>query len=188
MRRVILLVALALVATALVVPGCSSMNKNKIEERLLAMEGNAPVRALGLTRRLDMSNQAPQLQGARFDARLKAAPVLNQLGSLIVVLSVHEKQEVSEPHAQQRRATERDNRHERRRGHQLLPKVQEIACRGRERHERGQQRAPLQHRRQNDGRKRKERKRWKQVRVCEPRQKRQRQPQHGEDPGARGEA
>ena len=51
MRRVILLVALALVATALVVPGCSSMNKNKIEERLLAMEGNAPVRALGLTRR-----------------------------------------------------------------------------------------------------------------------------------------
>lgn len=52
MRRVILLAALVLLFAILVVPGCASMNKTKIEERLLALDRNAPVRALGLSRKL----------------------------------------------------------------------------------------------------------------------------------------
>lgn len=56
MRTKLLLVSLALLAAAAVVASCSSMKKSTLEDRLLALEKNAPVRTVGLeTRTADVS-------------------------------------------------------------------------------------------------------------------------------------
>lgn len=51
MRRVIVIALSILVCATLLVPGCASMNKDKIRERLLALDKNEPVRKLGLSQR-----------------------------------------------------------------------------------------------------------------------------------------
>lgn len=51
MRRYAVIAVLILAFAALLVPGCASMNKDKIEHRLLALVKNQPVKALGLEKR-----------------------------------------------------------------------------------------------------------------------------------------
>ncbi len=66
MRRAPLLIALCivLVVAAFFAPGCCSMNKTKIEERLLALPKNAPIKAGGLqSKTADVS-----IAGARVQA------------------------------------------------------------------------------------------------------------------------